>query len=124
MRLVVVTYRDIFQWLTRHQGMDSEEFSKASAVVRLCPQDMQALGVADKQQVKLSTAHGAIVAKVKADPGCPAGFGYVPASAYVNQLASYDSSRNLPDFKHMEVEVEATEQKPASSHQSPDTGST
>lgn len=108
MKLTVVTYRDIFQWLTRHQGIDSEEFLKASAVVRLCSRDMQALGVADKEHVKLGTAHGSIIARVKADPGCPAGFGYVPASVYVNQLASYDGSRDLPDFKRMEVEVEAT----------------
>lgn len=110
--LVLVTYRDIFQWLTRHQGMESAEFLKHAAVVRLSPQDMQALGVAGDGYVKLSNAMAAIIAQVKADPGCPPGFGYMPVSAYVNRLTSYNGSRHLPDFKHIEVVAEATEEKP------------
>lgn len=105
--LIIVTYRDIFQWLTRHQGMESAEFLRQSAVVRLSPQDIQSLGVAEGGQVRLKSSSGSILARVKADPGCPLGFGYMPASAYVNQLASYNGSRRLPDFKHLKVEAEA-----------------
>ncbi len=111
--LILVTYRDIFQWLTRHQGVESEEYLKHSAVVRLSPQDMQALGVSGGGHVRLKSDSATIIAQVKADPGCPPGFGYMPVSAYVNQLASYNGSRNLPDFKHIEVAAEATEEKPA-----------
>jgi formylmethanofuran dehydrogenase subunit D len=108
--LTIVTYRDAFQWMIKEKEGVSTGYQEHSAILRLSPQDMEALGIGDNARVKLSNALGTVVVQAKADDKCQQGFGYMPVSPYINRLTSYDPAKaKLPDFKRIEVMVEATE---------------
>ena len=108
LRLTLITCRDIFQWPTKHQG--EQAYQKRSAVVRLSPQDMKALGLKEGDQVRLSNSSDKIVVRARSDQGCPPGLAVMPVSAYANRLTSYEVERGLPNFKGLQIEVETTEE--------------
>jgi formylmethanofuran dehydrogenase subunit D len=79
-------------------------------MVRLSPTDLKHLGLDDGAAVELKNKAGSLVVKVKSDPACQEGTGYMPASLYSNHLASYNPSiSRLPDFKRIEVRAVPTE---------------
>lgn len=107
--LVVVTYRDVFQWAARHTGESADDFQERSAIVRLSPEDMRALGTAPGRAVKLRSRAGEVVVRAEVDTGCRSGFAFMPVSPYASRLVSYDAARwSLPDFKRVEASVEPT----------------
>lgn len=104
--LVIVTYRDVFQWVAKHKGISNSDYQDRSAIVRMSASDLKALGIVNDAPVRLRTPLAEIVVRAKLDPGCRQGFGFMPASPYSNQLASYDPVKGrLPNFKRMEVVV-------------------
>ena len=107
--LVIVTYRDVFQWAAKHKGGSADDFQERSALVKLSPEDLQALGMAPGRAVKLKSRSGEVVVRAEADDGCPSGFAFMPVSPYASRLASYDAARYcFPDFKRIEARVEST----------------
>ena len=108
--LIVVTYRDVFQWTAKYKGGQADDLQERSALVKLSPEDLRALGTSPGKSVKLKNNSGEVVVRVEVDVGCPTGFAFMPVSPYAGRLASYDATRyNLPDFKRIEVKVESTE---------------
>jgi len=107
--LVVVTYRDVFQWAAKHQGESADDFQERSAIVKLSPEDMRALGTTSGRAVKLRSRAGEVVVRAEVDTGCRSGFAFMPVSPYASRLVSYDAARcNLPNFKRLEATVELT----------------
>ena len=107
--LIIVTYRDSFQWVAKVKEGPSENYQHRSAVLLLSPQDKGRLGIQDNDRVMLSNAYGTVVVQAKGDDKCQAGIGCMPVSPYVNRLSSYDpANANLPNFKRIEVVVQAT----------------
>jgi formylmethanofuran dehydrogenase subunit D len=105
--LVIVTYRDVFQWATKYKENSWSKYEERSAQVRLSPIDLKSLEVANGAEVKLSSCAGEVVVRAKLDPSCPQGFGYMPVSQYSNILTSYDPAKaKLPNFKRIEVLAE------------------
>ena len=108
--LIIVTYRDAFQWRAKERGLDTS-YQELSAVLQLSPQDMETLKIKNNARVRLSNAVGAVVVQAKVNDKCQRGFGYMPVSPYANRLTSYDPAKaKLPDFKRIEVTVEATKE--------------
>ncbi|MDI6777045.1 MAG: molybdopterin dinucleotide binding domain-containing protein [Syntrophales bacterium] len=114
MKLKIVTYRDIFLWSERYK----EDGWLDAAVVRLSPQDLADLGIAENGKLKLTSSEGSIVVDVLAEPKCPPGYGYMPVSPIINRLTTCRPGK-LPNFKHIEVEAEAEVQEPESRSQEP-----
>lgn len=109
MELRLITYRDVFQWAARRR--DAAAYQQRSALVRLSPQDMKALGMKDGECVSLSNPRGEVVVVARADAHCPPGHGLMPLSPYANQLSGYDpESSPLPDFKDIPVTARPTAQ--------------
>ncbi|MEK7847386.1 MAG: molybdopterin dinucleotide binding domain-containing protein [Chloroflexota bacterium] len=107
MELRLITYRDVFQWAARRR--DAAAYQQRSAIVRLCPPDMKALGVKDGDPVSLSNPRGEVVVVARSDTHCPSGHGLMPLSPYANQLSGYDPERSpLPDFKSILVTAQPT----------------
>jgi len=103
MRLKVFTVRDVFQYASKHSGSGYEE---RSAVIRLSPQDIQALGIKEGAAVRVKNPVGEVVVRVKQDPSCPPGYGHMPLGPYANRLITYDPEASpLPPFKGFEVTV-------------------
>lgn len=103
--LTLITLRDVFQWAAHKK--DPQEYQSRSALVRLHPSDLKALGVKDGALVRLSNPQGEVIVKAKADPRCPQGYGLMPVSPYANLLAEYAPGRGgLPNFKRIPVIAE------------------
>jgi len=116
MPIVIVTYRDVFQWVAKQKGISSSDYQDRSTIVRMSSSDMKVLGIVDDAPVRLRTSLGEVVVRAKSDPGCRQGFGFMPASPYSNKLASYDPVKGrLPNFKRIEVVVAPTDEKVDSS---------
>ena len=107
--LVIVTYRDVFQWAAKYKGESSDDFKERSALVKLSPEDLQTLGMPPGRAVKLKSRSGEVVVRTEVDDGCPPGFAFMPVSPYASRLVSYDAERyRFPDFKRIEAKVEST----------------
>lgn len=107
--LIIVTYRDTFQWVAKEKEGLTANYQQRSAILNLSPQDREKLGILDNERVMLSNTQGVVVVKAKVDDKCQPGFGCMPVSPYVNRLTSYDPARaKLPDLKRVEVVVQAT----------------
>lgn len=108
--LVIVTYRDIYQWVVNQRDGWGEACQKHAAIVRLSPADLKKLELKDGARVELRSESGSVVVEVKSDPACEEGMGHMPASLYSNCLASYNPSvSRLPNLKRIEVRAVPTE---------------
>lgn len=102
--LVIVTYQDIYQWITWQRDGWGESYQAQSAMVRLSPADLKNLDLSDGDLLELGSEAGAVIVKTKSDPACIEGTALMPASLYSNRLSSYDPSRSrLPDLKRIDV---------------------
>ena len=102
--LVIVTYEDIYQWVAEQEDGLGDKYQKQAAVVRLCPSDIESLGLRDSERVELRSESGSIVVEAKPDAVCREGTGFMPVSLYSNQLADYHPSPSgLPRVKHVQV---------------------
>lgn len=105
--LTIITCRDSFQWAARRKG--GEEYQHRSAVARLSPADLRALGVRDGARLLLKNAQGEVVVVAKADAKCPKGLALMPLGPYANLLTNYDpASARLPNFKNIPATAEPT----------------
>lgn len=110
--LIIVTYRDVFQWVAKQKGVMGSDYQDRSAIVRMSSSDLKALGIGDGATVKLRNAFADVVVRAKLDPSCKQGFGYMPASPCSNSLTSYDPAKGrLPNFKRIEVVVEPADEE-------------
>jgi formylmethanofuran dehydrogenase subunit D len=106
LRLVIITHRDAFQSKARYKG----DYEALSNIICISPETLKALGVPQNSYLRVSNPYGEMIVKVKADPSCPQGYGFIPLSRYVNKLTSYEPERSpLPNFKGMEVMAEPWE---------------
>lgn len=117
--IIIVTYRDVFQWAAKQKGISSSDYEDRSTIVRMSASDMKALGIVDDAPVRLRTSLAEVVVRAKLEPGCRQGFGFMPASPYSNKLASYDPEKGrLPNFRRIEAVVAPTDEKVDSSQTS------
>ena len=108
--LVIVTRRDIFQWINKVKGFE-EQYRDQSAVVWLSPSDMKALKIEDGDRIKIKNNAGAIVVQAKLDSSCLQGFAFMLVSHYSSKLVEYDPRKaKLPGFKRIEVLAQPTEE--------------
>jgi len=110
--IVIVTYRDVFQWVDCFKGNEGTACQEHGAWIKLSRRDIKSLGLAEGEKVRLSNQEGSIVVAIKSDPGCPPGFGYMPVSPLCNKLTGYNSGKGkLPNFKRIEAVMEKAAQE-------------
>ena len=106
-QLMIITYRDVFQWVAKQKGSLENEYKERSLSIGLSESNLKDLGIVDGDEVRLSNAVGSVVVQARLDPECRQGFGFMPISYYSNKLVSYDVTKaNLPNFKRIEVLAE------------------
>ena len=109
--LILVTYRDVFQWVTKQREGPRECYAGRSAIVHISAADMKALALEDGAPVRLNNDVGGVIVRAWLDANCQQGFGYMPVSPYANMLTSYDPARGkLPNFKRILVMVEPADE--------------
>jgi formylmethanofuran dehydrogenase subunit B len=88
---------------------DSREYSIQTSYCFLNPMDAMEIGVEDGQHILMKSSTGEVVLCARESPETPRGVAYVPCGPYANfVLHAVTHATGAPDFKGMEVEVEAT----------------
>jgi len=94
------------------QNLDSklsEKYFDEVAVCNLNGNDMEKLGVAKDDYVKVTTAYGTVIVKVKQDDGNPEGLIFIPMGPWCNAVISGDThGAGMPSFKGVDATVEKT----------------
>ena len=111
-KVIIVTFRDIFQYEAGKKSRYSDEYRQLSALILLDKQDMAGLGVKDGQHVMVGNELGRIVAAAKASEDEPhPGLAFMTNSPWSNQLVRDDvCETSIPGFKRIEAVVSPTEE--------------
>jgi formylmethanofuran dehydrogenase subunit D len=111
-KVIIVTFRDIFQYEAGKKSRYSDEYRQLSAVILLDKQDMAGLGIKDGQHVMVGNELGRIVAAAKASEDEPhPGLAFMTNSPWSNQLVRDDvCETSIPGFKRIEAVVSPTEE--------------
>ena len=108
--LIIITRRDIFQWVNKVKGFE-DQYREDSAAIWLSPSDMKALKIEDGDRIKIKNNAGAIVVQAKLDSSCLQGFAFMLVSHYSSKLVEYDPRKaKLPGFKRIEVLAQPTKE--------------
>jgi formylmethanofuran dehydrogenase subunit D len=111
-KVIIVTFRDIFQYEAGKKSRYSDEYRQLSALILLDKQDMAGLGVKDGQRVMVGNELGRIVAAAKASEDDPhPGLAFMTNSPWSNQLVRDDvCETSIPGFKRIEAVVSPTDE--------------
>jgi formylmethanofuran dehydrogenase subunit D len=101
----LITGRTTKQAQAMHKGKTKESYQEATARLEMCQADMDELGLAKGDQVKLVNQAGSVVVTVsQADR--PEGMVFMPMGQAANCLVDNKTlSTGMPPFKSMHVEV-------------------
>ena len=111
MKFIMNTGRTIRQGKHIESKLGSA-YSDETGTCFMHPMDMLALGVEENENVKASTGVGEVVLTVKTDEGLPEGMIFIPYGRHCNAiLPSTTHSTGMPDYKHSDIEVIATDEK-------------
>ena len=111
-KVIIVTFRDIFQYEAGKKSRYSDEYRQLSAQILLDKQDMAGLGIKDGQHVMVGNELGRIVAAAKASEDDPhPGLAFMTNSPWSNQLVRDDvCETSIPGFKRIEAVVSPTDE--------------
>ncbi len=101
--------------IVQGQNLDnklSEAYFNEVATCELNGSDMEKLGVAADERVKIKTNYGEVVVKAKEKAGTPEGVIFIPMGPWANALVSGDThGAGMPFFKGIDAEIEPTEEE-------------
>ncbi|MCZ6697248.1 MAG: formylmethanofuran dehydrogenase [Acidobacteria bacterium] len=105
-KFILITGRSTRQGRTIHLGKEADAYVDEISTLELNPIDMEALSLADGEQVRISNEHGSAVVHCKTGT-IPEGLAFIPYGAFVNRLVGPDTQgTGMPDSKGFEIEVE------------------
>jgi formylmethanofuran dehydrogenase subunit D len=112
MELVIVTFREIFQYEAQKKGRYTEEYQRLSAQIFMDKQDMERLGVKDGQRVRLENEGGMVVVTARPSEEEPSpGLAFMTNSPWSNQLVEGEVDRSsIPDFKRIRADASPTDE--------------
>jgi formylmethanofuran dehydrogenase subunit D len=101
--------------IVQGQNLDnklSEAYFNEVATCELNGSDMEKLGVAADERVKIKTNYGEVVVKAKEKAGTPEGVIFIPMGPWANALVSGDThGAGMPSYKGIDAEIEPTEEE-------------
>lgn len=109
MKAIMISGRTLAQGVACENKM-SADFLAAASVCSLSQGDYQQLGLFEGRNAILKNGFGQAVLSARSDPGLPTGVVFIPMGPWANALVGSDTGGcGTPQFKGVEVEVEATE---------------
>jgi len=101
--------------IVQGQNLDnklSEAYFNEVATCELNGSDMEKLGVAADERVKVKTNYGEVVVKAKEKAGTPEGVIFIPMGPWANAVVSGDThGAGMPSYKGIDAEIEKTEEE-------------
>ncbi len=101
--------------IVQGQNLDrklSDAYFNEVATCELNSSDMEKLGVAANERVKVKTNYGEVVVKAKEKAGTPEGVIFIPMGPWANAVVSGDThGAGMPSYKGIDAEIEPTEEE-------------
>jgi len=109
LKAIMISGRTLAQGVACENKM-SADFLAAASVCSLSQGDYQQLGLFEGRNAILKNGFGQAVLSARSDPSLPTGVVFIPMGPWANALVGSDTGGcGTPQFKGVEVEVEATE---------------
>ena len=107
MNVTLLSGRSLGQAKSREAGRFSEEYRRNVAVCELNPEDLAFLGIAQGQNVKVTTKTGSVVVRATiASQALPRGVIFMLYGPWTNMLIPLETyGTGMPSFKGIEAEV-------------------
>jgi formylmethanofuran dehydrogenase subunit D len=104
----LITGRTIDQGETMEISKLSDEYTNATAICELDPEDMTQLGIKEGDNVKVSSETGSVIVKARdTTQGPHKGIAFIPMGPWVNAITGAGSgSTGMPPFKGIDVKIE------------------
>jgi formylmethanofuran dehydrogenase subunit D len=114
LRVTLLTGRTIEQGVGKERGKTSNEYMESVSVCYMDPQDLKKLGIKEKTNVQVSTAHGSVVVKALKSLRVPhPGIIYIPYGPWANVIVNPETHGvGMPSLKGIPAEVEPAPDKP------------
>jgi len=108
MKVTLLSGRTINQGTGKEHGKTSQEYYESVAICEVDTNDLDALGIKDGANIKVSTEFGSIVVKAKESIRGPhPGIIYMPYGPWINAVANPTThSTGMPSFKGIYAEIE------------------
>lgn len=105
-QFILITGRSTKQGKSVHLGKEAQEYRDEISTLQMNLKDIEALGLQDGAQVRVTSNYGSMVATLK-KWDIPQGVLFIPYGEVSNALIGSDTqSTGMPDSKGIAVEVE------------------
>ena len=114
LRVTLLTGRTIEQGVGKEHGKASKEYFESVSVCYMDPEDLKKLGIKEKTNVQVSTAHGSVVVKALKSLRTPhPSIIFIPYGPWANVVVNPEThSIGMPSLKGISAEVEPAPDKP------------
>ena len=108
LKMTLLTGRSIDQGVGKELGKLTKEYENSVAVCELDPEDIKALDLQQKENVRVTTNSGSVVLRTAESKRSPhQGVAYVPYGPWVNVIIGTETSgTGMPSYKGVPVEIE------------------
>lgn len=112
MNFILNTGRTIWQGQAIESGKDLEMYVNAAAICQMNQEQMEALGVKEGNNIKVTSEFGDVIVKVvMAKEELPEGMIYIPLGPWANRVIRPNTdSTATPSFKNVPVDIIPTEE--------------
>ena len=111
LKVTLITGRTINQGANL-ENKTSSDYLEATAYCELNSKSIGLLGAAPGSHVKVKTAYGDVVVKLKENNGNPDNIAFIPMGPWANAVIDPDTKGcGMPGFKGVPAEIEATGEK-------------
>ncbi|MEM3442408.1 MAG: molybdopterin dinucleotide binding domain-containing protein [Candidatus Bathyarchaeia archaeon] len=114
LQVTLLTGRTIEQGVGKERGKASKEYLESVSVCFVDSEDLKKLGIKDKTNIKVSTAHGSVIVKALKSPRGPhPGIIFIPYGPWANVVIDPEThSGGMPSLKGIPAEIEPAPNEP------------
>ncbi|MFW6117066.1 MAG: molybdopterin dinucleotide binding domain-containing protein [Thermoproteota archaeon] len=114
LKTILVTGRTIEQGVGKEIGKNSQEYYDSVSICFVDPEDLERMGIKDKENITVSTDFGSVVLKaVESLRGPHPGLIFIPYGPWANVVVDPDTSGiGMPSLKGIPAYVEPAPDKP------------
>jgi len=113
LQAILLTGRTIEQGVARESGKSSKKYEESTSICFVDQDDLKTLGIKEKSNVNVSTAHGSVILKaIKSPRGPHKGMIFIPYGPWANAVVDpATDSIGMPSLKGIPAEIEPAPKK-------------
>lgn len=112
MEFILITGRSLSQGREKEGGKFSEAYKNAVAICELDPQDLEALGIREGDNVRIRTEFGSVVVKPIPSSQAPhRGIAFIPYGPWASMVTGGEThGTGMPTLKGIKASIEPTKE--------------